>query len=435
MLLIYLSQLTPRNRYLFKTAFNVFLQLDDYKLTSDSEEFMAYLGPKFSYAKKPIADELFFEAYGLLESRGIKEQSINCLEYQEVKTLFQVSTGALPYDAFSAAFYLLSRYEEYLPHLRDKYDRFTINESLAYQHGFIQQAVVDRWFLQVKSVLVKEFPELPFKERKYRYLPTFDIDNAYAFRQKGFIRILGSLLKQLVKFDFKQLQKQVAVLIGKRKDPFDTFNYQLNIQKKYKLKPIYFFLLADYGLNDKNLSHENRHFQSLVKSIADYAEVGIHPSYGSNKQKGKLAQEIRRLERTVKRDIHRSRQHFLKLSLPETYRNLIEADIHEDYTMGFAGDLGFRAGTCTPYPFYDLDEEVECKLTIYPFQLMEATFKYYLKVSPEKALEHLKPIIDEVKAVNGTFISLWHNESLSDEDEWEGWRTVYEGMVAYAVEK
>ncbi|MEQ8910618.1 MAG: polysaccharide deacetylase family protein [Vicingaceae bacterium] len=434
MLLIYLKQLSPRSRYLFKTAIRTFLRLDDFKFSEDEEEFKAFNGAKFSYGKKPFSDELFFEAFGLLESRGISEISLNPKEYQGVPTLFQVSSGALPYDPFAASFYMLSRYEEYLPHLRDQYDRFTASESLAKKHDFLQVAVVDRWLLQVKELLQQHFPDLKFGKRKYSYLPTLDIDNAYAYKEKGFIRIMGSIGRNILKLDFKQLRNQLAVVFGNRKDPFDTFNYQLNVQKKYHLRPIYFFLLADYGLNDKNLSHENRHFQSLIKSIADYAEVGIHPSYGSNVKKEKVVREIKRLQRIVKRDIYRSRQHFLKLSLPETYRNLIEADIREDYTMGFAGDLGFRAGTCTPYPFYDLDEEVECKLTIYPFQMMEATLKYYLKVDAQHALSELKPLIDEVKAVNGTFVSLWHNESLSEEDGWEGWREVYEGMVEYAVQ-
>ena len=412
-----------------------FLRLENFKFSEDVEEFKAYEGNKFSYGKKPIGDELFFESVGLLEARGIAEQQISLSEYQGVPTFFQVSTGALPYDPFSASFFMLSRYEEYLPHLRDQYDRFTVHESLAKKHNFLHLAVVDRWLLQVKELLQQHFPALNFGKRKYHYLPTLDIDNAYAFKQKGLIRQVGSLGRNLIKLDFQQLKTQVEVLLGKRKDPFDTFNYQLNIQKKYHFKPTYFFLLADYGLNDKNLSHENRHFQSLIKSIADYAEVGIHPSYGSNVKKEKVSREIKRLERIVKRDIHKSRQHFLKLSLPETYRTLMEADIHEDYTMGFAGDLGFRAGTCTPYPFYDLDEELECKLTIYPFQVMEATLKYYLKVEVEEALALIKPLIDEVRLLNGTFVSLWHNESLSDEDEWKGWRKVYEGMVEYAEEK
>ena len=219
------------------------------------------------------------------------------------------------------------------------------------------------------------------------------------------------------------------------KRQFDTYDYQLELQRKYNFKAIYFILIGDYGLNDKNLSFQNRHFKSLIKSISDYAEIGIHPSFGSNKQPNKLKVEISRLKDIVKTDIVRSRQHFLKLSLPETYRNLLEADLDEDYTMGFASELGFRAGTCTPYPFYDLDEEVECKLTVFPFQVMEATLKYYLKLFPKKAILASKKIIDEVKAVEGTFISLWHNESLSNQEEWEGWREVYESVIEYAISK
>ena len=100
--------------------------------------------------------------------------------------------------------------------------------------------------------------------------------------------------------------------------------------------------------------------------------------------------------------------------------------------MGFAEYPGFRAGTCTPYFFYDLDEEVERKLLIVPFQLMDATLKYYMHSDIEQAKEEAKKIIDEVKAVKGTFISLWHNESLSDSDEWAGWRKVYEDLLSYA---
>jgi hypothetical protein len=225
------------------------------------------------------------------------------------------------------------------------------------------------------------------------------------------------------------------VLINKRKDPFDTYNYQLNLQRKYGFRPIYFFLLGDYGLNDKNLSHEHRHFQSLIKSIADYAEVGIHPSYGSNKNAERVRREIKRLERIIKRDIVISRQHFLKLTFQETYRRLFAADIREDYTMGFAADVGFRAGTCTPYNFYDIDEELEFNLKVVPFQVMESSLKYYLKLTPKEATERIHSMIDEVKAVKGTFVSLWHNESLSDEEEWEGWRKVYEQMIEYALNK
>jgi len=44
----------------------------------------------------------------------------------------------------------------------------------------------------------------------------------------------------------------------------------------------------------------------------------------------------------------------------------------------------------------------------------------------------IKFIIDKVKKVNGTFISLWHNESLSEKWRWKGWRIVYDRLLEYA---
>ncbi len=101
--------------------------------------------------------------------------------------------------------------------------------------------------------------------------------------------------------------------------------------------------------------------------------------------------------------------------------------------MGYASQLGFRASICTPFNFYDLDSEHETPLKIHPFAVMEATLKYYLKVDPEDAIDHIKPIIDEVKAVDGVFISLWHNETLSNDKLWSGWQGLYEEVVKYAL--
>lgn len=433
MLLIYIPKITPRNRYTVKTVFKSILQFSDFQITSDVDRFSEHVGPRLSYGKKALGDEVFIFATGLLEKKGITEENFDIGDIESTITLFAHKVkSALPFDVFAAVFYMLSRYEEYLPHRRDHYDRFVAKESFAAQKGFLQTAVVDRWAIHLKGAILEKYPETKFHQKKFKYLSTIDIDNAFAYKEKGLIRTLGSYFKNVAKFDFKQIKEQTLVLLRRKKDPFDTYNYQLNIQKKYSLEPIYFILLADYGLNDKNISHENRTFQSLLKSIADYAEVGIHPSFGSNLEPQKLHKEIIRLEDIVKRDIKKSRQHFLKLSLPETYRNLIEEDILEDYTMGFASEIGFRAGTCSPFPFYDLDEEVECKLTVFPFQVMESTFKYYQKKGIEDSIIAIKAIVDEVKEVNGTFISLWHNESLSDQDEWKGWRKVYEVMIDYA---
>jgi hypothetical protein len=64
---------------------------------------------------------------------------------------------------------------------------------------------------------------------------------------------------------------------------------------------------------------------------------------------------------------------------------------------------------------------------------MEGTLRDYMGVTPEKAIEIIELLVEEVKAVNGTFISLWHNESLSELKRWKGWRNVYEEMIKLAL--
>jgi hypothetical protein len=403
-------------------------------LTNNVEDFKKYDGPKLSYTNNQLCDELFFVSRNLLFETGVTEQNISVFDYNNSKVFYATGkASALPFDVFAASFYLVSRYEEYLPHIRDEHDRFQPQDSLAFTNGFLQKPVVNTWILWIKELIQKKYPTIIFPEKKYKFISTIDIDNAYAYLEKGFTRSFGGYLKSILKFDKTEIIERTRVLFGLQKDPYDTYDFQLEILKKYKLKCIYFFLLGDYGVNDKNLPADSVKFQSLIKMLGDYARIGIHPSYGSNKNKWQLKKEVERLSKILHREVTLSRQHFLKLTLPETYRNLIDLDITDDYTMGFASQVGFRASICTPFNFYDLDMELETKLKIHPFAMMEGTLKDYMKVQPEDALPKIKFLIDEVKAVNGEFISLWHNESLSNQKLWSGWQPVYEEMVKYAV--
>lgn len=435
MLLIYTHKITHRNKYIFNLIFKDYLNID-FALTDNVEEFKNYTSPKLSYTINPVSDELFFTSRNLLFESGITEQNISIFEYNNEKVFFATGkASALPFDVFAASFFLVSRYEEYLPHIRDEHDRFDAKDSLAFQNNFLHKPVVNIWALWIKNALKNKYPQLQFPERKYQFVSTIDIDNAYAYREKGFTRSIGGYLKALSKFDINEIKQRTKVLLGLEKDPYDTYDFQLEILRKHKFKSVYFFLLGDYGVNDKNLPIESKKFQSLIKMLGDYADVGIHPSYGSNKSKEQLKKEVGRLSKVLHREVTKSRQHFLKLTLPETYRNLIDLDIKDDYTMGFASQVGFRASISTPFNFYDLDMELETKLKIHPFAIMEGTLKYYMKVKPEDAMKKIKPLIDEVKAVNGDFMSLWHNDTLNNQNLWVGWQKVYEEMVEYASSK
>jgi len=435
LLLIYTHKITHRNKYVFNLVFKDILGID-FVLTEVEEELKHHQGAKLSYSNNPVGDELHFTARHLLFETGITEQNISTFDHRGSKVFFATGkSSALPFDAFAAAFYLVSRYEEYLPHIRDEHDRFDAKDSLAFNNDFLQKPVVNIWAQWIKELISASYPQLFFPEKKFEYISTIDIDNAYAYREKGFTRSLGGYLKSLSQLNFKEIKERSRVLLRLQKDPYDTYDFQLEILKKYKFKSIYFFLLGDYGVNDKNLPVESKEFQSLMKMLADYAQVGIHPSYGSNKSKEQLKKEVVRLSKILHRDVTQSRQHFLKLTLPETYRNLIDLDIRDDYTMGYASQVGFRASICTPFNFYDLDMELETKLKVHSFAVMEGTLKYYMKVPPHDAMSKIKPLIDEVKAVNGVFISLWHNDSLNDRKLWAGWRKIYVEMIEYVMGK
>ncbi len=394
--------------------------------TTDRDAFEKFDRIKINYSPSKLNSGIFFQCSTILFETGIKEQEISLFKYEGQQCFFSVGRDSeFPFDPFASSFYLMSRYEEYLPHIKDKHDRFLASESLAFQHHFLETPLINIWInlLEQKINLLTGFK---FPTRTFEFLSTLDIDNAYAYKHKGFLRTLGGLGKDLQSLDFKT---RLKVILGKEQDPYDTFAYQLKVHKENNISPIYFFLLGDYGLNDKNISPKNKTFQSLIKSIADYSAVGIHPSYASNNNVAILIKELKRLQSITHRNTTKSRQHFLKLNLPNTYRNLIDNDIESDYTMGYAEHPGFRASICSPYFFYDLDVEVETKLQLFPFATMEATYQYYKKASPEEASEHISKLMNTVKSVNGTFISVWHNESLCEQGIWEGWRSVYEKML------
>lgn len=435
-MLIYTTKITNRIKYIFKVYFEELLGVK-YSFTTIKEDFEAYEGIKFSYADQALGNELFFCSGNLLFENNIHEIDFKFIDFESNTAICPTfnKRSALPFDPFSAGFYLITRYEEYLPYIKDQYERFSANQSLAYQKYFLKKPMINIWAIAISKIIKENFSDFKPKTRKFKIIPTIDIDCAYAFKLKGVIRSIGGYLKSIKEINFKDIIERTAVLSGFQKDHFDTFDYQFEIHSKYNLNPIYFVLFAEYGDFDKNIHVNNQKFQSLIKMLEDNAEVGIHPSYASNTDPKILKKEITNLSKVLNRQITKSRQHFLKLSFPHTYRNLIDLDITDDYTMGYASEIGFRASICNSFNFYDLEMEVETNLRIHPFAFMEGTLRDYLSINSNRALDYIKPLIDEVKEVNGTFICLWHNESLSNQRRWVGWQEVYEEMIKYALKK
>ncbi len=430
-LLVYSAGITPRLKYITKLVLGDLLGLT-FRITADVDEFIGSHIARLCYNSRAITNkECLIVPAGLLNERGINNHQINVMDFAGTKALFPIYTRdtCLPFDIFSAAFYLVSRYEEYLPYIRDEHGRFSAFSSLAYQKGFLQVPVVNIWARQLGIMLRNVYPSLPVRSPHYNFIPTIDIDAAWAFRHKGFYRSLGGFIKDLKVLDIDSVKRRYKALLNKDDDPFDSYGYMHDIHRKYQVNPIFFVLFAGYDEYDKNTPVNNLLFQRLIKSLSDEGEVAIHPSYASNKQESVLQSEIENLSEVLHREVTSSRQHFLKLHLPDTYRNLLSQDITDDYTMGFAAQTGFRAGICTPFEWYDIEMERTTSLKIHPFAFMDGTLRDYLKIEAHEAMNYIRPLIESVRSVGGTFISLFHNESLSEWRRWKGWRQVYEEML------
>ena len=411
MLLVYTHQITNRVRYTFNLIFKSVLGVDC-EITSDMVRFKQYEGPKISYTSSALSNELFFKSDDLLFDKGIRVIS------------------DIPQDLFAMTFFLTTRYEEYWPFKGDKFGRFNSKLSLQHKNNLLQKPLVNIKAQELKQLIQDKYRDFIFPVKSFSCIPTIDIDTAYAYKGRSIIRTLGGYLKDLTKLHLSDLNKRTRVLQEKENDPYDTYELQFQIQKKYNLNPVYFFLLADKAKYDKNLSFNHRLMQSLIKHISIRTEIGLHPSFESNRYADKVFEEKKRLEQISQIKITKSKQHFLILKFPDTYRNLIACGITDDYTMGYADVIGFRAGICNPYYWYDLEKEEQTQLCIHPFSVMDGTLRNYLYLSVQQAIEAIKEIIREVKNVNGEFSFIWHNETFSDWNEWKGWKGVYEEIIA-----
>src|SRR5688500_14698282 len=152
---------------------------------------------------------------------------------------------------------------------------------------------------------------LNFPFLNYSFTPTYDNDMAWAYQHKGFVRTIGGFGRSARHLRFGEMTQRLSVLMRLSPDPFNTYEKLRELQIKYNLHPVFFFSVGDFDVYDKNVSFDEPRYQMLIKEIADYAEVGLHPSAASFLKKKKLRMERDRLEDMIKRKIRKSRQHFL----------------------------------------------------------------------------------------------------------------------------
>ena len=426
MLLIYTHKITKRLTYTMRHVFGEILGLE-HGFTTKVEDFIKHSGPKITYTKQPLQNEFFIRSNQLLFEQGINDISIRLLEWEGVPCFFETGDRSnIPFDIFSASFYLLSRYEEYLPHVKDDLGRFPEKTSFLYKEGVLQRPLVDLWADLLMKVLKERFPELEGKPKKYEFTPIIKVAVSHCFAHRGILRNLGGFFLDLGQFKLLRLIKRVAVWFNPAKDPFNNFAVLLGLHQKFNLKGIFFFQFADYGRHDKNVSIYQGRFRNLIKWVGDYAQVALSASYQSAFDMEILRTEKSRLSALVHRPVNCVRLRYNRVNLPKSYRNLVDAEFTSDYSMGYTHTIGFRAGTCTPFYFYDINLEVQKPLKIHPFVLFDYSL---LKMKKQSEVFYvLDDIYREIQRLKGNFTVVFSNELLGSKHRLN-WLDLYQNLL------
>ncbi len=428
MILIYTHSITSRVTYTMDLVFGTVLNTA-YKLTDDKKEFEEYTLPKLAYTT-----DLSLSRISILSNSLLFETVINSTfpvaekEFLGFPKFFKsTQKDFLGYDIFAMVFYFVSRYEEYLNSEKDTHHRFQAESSLAFKYNCLHIPFLNHAIQDFAERLKREFPFMIFNKRSFNFLSTIDIDNAFAYANKGFKRNVGGLAKDLLSLKFRQVSSRLNSNWNDENDPYNTFEQINRLSEDTQTALQYFVLIGDYAAYDKNPHYQNEGFRKLLKVLSDKYTMGLHPSYVSYNNLEQIGIEKKRLEDIIGKKVTSARCHFLRVNLPETYREFIKQEIKDDYTMIFASQSGYRTGLCVPYKWFDLQKNETTNLTIHTSIIMEGTLRDYSKLSAENAKHSTLYLLQDVKNFGGEFISIFHNDSFVPEQK--KWIEVYEKLL------
>jgi hypothetical protein len=397
-IIIYAPKISSRLCYVCKFIFNQGLQIN-FLLTDNETEFLQSKLPRINYSVNIFEHALNISPDGLINSNTFKKPE---LEYRK---------GT--FDIFASVFFHISRCEEWSLVKTDEHARF-IPELV------FKTPLVDIWLAELRLMLSAKFKSLQFPERKFKFISTVDVDNVFAYKAKPFYRQIGGALK-----DLKNLGSRLATVFSGKKDPFDEYEFQVELSKKYNIPLIYFFLYRNNTNYDRTIDPNHPEFIKLLQYLnKNNIRIGLHPSYYSTEKTELLNEEQKLLSKNSETEVNASRQHFLRFNIKTTPKQLIKAGIQFDFTMGWADKIGFRAATTLPFFYYDFETESELPLMAVPFAAMDGAFYMHQDNNANEAYHELMDLAVLVRSVNGLFITVIHDRSFWDGIA-PGWKDLY----------
>jgi hypothetical protein len=368
-----------------------------------------------------------------------KEQDLP-LVYGENRLELLDNTLVCHIDIFSTCFFFLSRWEELLPTERDEHNRFPILGTYGFRNNIHMRPIVDEYAYFLERLLQKIGLKCN-RTNSFSISPTCDVDLPIDPHYHNFIKLTKGCLADIIKR--RSLKRALNKIGGYRKvlaggfkvDPNYTFDYQMDMAEKNGLKHRFYFISGHSSAKDGYYSLQDKVILQLLQSINNRGhEIGIHFSYNSYNDIAIMKRELQNLQNTLQRlgidqNILGGRQHFLRFEMPVTLRYWSELGLKYDSTMAYAEHSGFRAGTCSPFPVFDVIERMKLTIVEKPLTIMECTFldeKYMDLGYSNQTLDYMLGLRSLVKKYNGEFTLLWHNSYFTNERDFE----FYEALIS-----
>jgi len=376
-------------KYILDILFDEFLGLG-YNLEIGSKDYEINL----ENGKKLIVKDRFFNKYP------------KDLEYLKLEN---IPKKIEELDIFSASFFMLTRWEEYVNKNRDSHNRFPATESLAFKEGFLDRPIVNEYVEQLKQMLLELDSSLKFKEQKKELLLTHDVDVPLLYPNlfSGYRDILGDIVKRKkFKLAFNKILTKYLVLTKQTKDPYDTFDELMDLSENLGIKSYFFFMAKGDTIYDNFYKSSDKFIQKLIKKIKDRGHyIGIHPTYNAYNSNIQFKKEKKELEVNLQTDIKFGREHYLRFEVPTTWQIWEDNSMEWDSSCGYADRVGFRCGTGDTFSVFNILTREKLKLKERPLIVMDCSLFDYSHYGYSEAKEK----IDEMRERSNQFTMLWHN--------------------------
>jgi len=345
-------------------------------------------------------------------------------------------------DLFGSAFYMLTRYEESVITTRDEHDRFPATSSLAFNEGFLDEPIVDRYVELLWDLLKRLWPTLRRKEQEYTFILTHDVDHPAWVAGKSWGVVVKNAAGDLLRRRNPRLAARRLTArmktghAGTERDPGNTFDYIMDQSEKLGLKSAFYFIAErTAGDIDGYYSLEDLWIRHLLREIDRRGhEIGLHPSYNTYQDPEQIKNEFEILKATCGEEQIEpaewgGRHHFLRWDVPTTWQAWHDAGLSYDSTGGFSDQIGFRCGTCHEFPVFNLRTRERLSLRERPLIVMDGTLFDHMKLPPDEALKRTIGLAESCKRHRGNFVLLWHNSELLFPDQREFYEAVVKGCA------